>query len=244
MGGWAAMGLAVAHGDRVRSLVLADTLGGIPIEGWWKTAARVATRRALQSPRARRTTSAFGNPERAHLYLQIGGLRRDPHADPTQLLRTMGDVTFDDAQLAALRDPDAVHRRHRRRDLPARLDRRRRLAGTRRTGRDDRRRRAFAVFRAARGLECPGSGISAGMLADARRVVDRDASVPNSASDWRSMNAQIGPTVSIADAIRGTIGCCRTLSTRRGNTMISVVEWIAPSRNAAWVAACFGSLGA
>jgi hypothetical protein len=29
----------------------------------------------------------------------------------------------------------------------------------------------------------------------------------------------------------------------RGNTMISVVEWFAPSRNAAWVAACFGSLG-
>jgi len=25
--------------------------------------------------------------------------------------------------------------------------------------------------------------------------------------------------------------------------MISVVEWLAPIRNAAWVAACFGSLG-
>ena len=41
MGGWAALGLALAHGPRVRSLVLADTLGGIPIEGWWKTAAAV-----------------------------------------------------------------------------------------------------------------------------------------------------------------------------------------------------------
>jgi len=29
-----------------------------------------------------------------------------------------------------------------------------------------------------------------------------------------------------------------------GGTMISVVEWNAPARNAAWVAACFGSLGA
>ena len=31
--------------------------------------------------------------------------------------------------------------------------------------------------------------------------------------------------------------------TDRGNPMISVVEWFAPIRNAAWVAACFGSLG-
>src|ERR1700689_3266439 len=36
MGGWAAMGLAVAHGERARSLVLADTIGGIPVDGWWK----------------------------------------------------------------------------------------------------------------------------------------------------------------------------------------------------------------
>jgi hypothetical protein len=31
--------------------------------------------------------------------------------------------------------------------------------------------------------------------------------------------------------------------TAKGNQMISVVEWDAPTRNAAWVAACFGSLG-
>jgi hypothetical protein len=30
----------------------------------------------------------------------------------------------------------------------------------------------------------------------------------------------------------------------RRHTMISVVEWLLPIRNAAWVAACFGSLGA
>jgi hypothetical protein len=29
----------------------------------------------------------------------------------------------------------------------------------------------------------------------------------------------------------------------RRHTMFSVVEWLLPSRNAAWVAACFGSLG-
>ena len=60
LGGWAAMGLALEHGDRVRSLVLADTIGGIPVEGWWKARPVVATRRTLRSPRARRTNSAFG----------------------------------------------------------------------------------------------------------------------------------------------------------------------------------------
>lgn len=101
MGGWAALGLAVAHGDRVRSLVLADTLGGIPIRGWWKTAAGVQREGLFNHPALSRQF-CHENPARAHLYLQIGGLRRDPHADPMDVLRTMGDVTFDDPELAAL----------------------------------------------------------------------------------------------------------------------------------------------
>jgi pimeloyl-ACP methyl ester carboxylesterase len=104
MGGWAAMGLAIAHRDRVRSLVLADTLAGIPVEGWWKTAAG-AQREGLFNHPALANDFCVANPERAHLYLQIGGLRRDPHADQTQVLRTMGDVTFADEQLASLRIP-------------------------------------------------------------------------------------------------------------------------------------------
>ena len=43
--------------------------------------------------------------QRAHLYLEIGGLRRDLQADPTQLIRTLGDVTFNDTELAALQVP-------------------------------------------------------------------------------------------------------------------------------------------
>jgi pimeloyl-ACP methyl ester carboxylesterase len=39
------------------------------------------------------------------LYLQIGGLRRDPHADPVPVLRTMADVTFSDEELAAIGVP-------------------------------------------------------------------------------------------------------------------------------------------
>jgi 3-oxoadipate enol-lactonase len=104
MGGWAAMGLAVAHGDRVRSLVLADTLAGIPVDGWWKTAASVQREGPFNHP-ALSSQFCLANPDRAHLYLQIGALRRDPHADPMAVLRTIGDVTFDDDQLAALRVP-------------------------------------------------------------------------------------------------------------------------------------------
>ena len=101
LGGWAAMGLAIAHPDRVRSLVLADTLGGIPVEGWRK-ARDIPQREGPFNHPALSNEFCARNPERAHLYLEIGGLRRDPHADPTQLIRTLGDVTFDDAELAAI----------------------------------------------------------------------------------------------------------------------------------------------
>lgn len=104
MGGWAALGLAVGHAERVQTLVLADTIGGIAIEGWWKQAASAAREGLFNHP-ALSNEFCLRNTERAHLYLQIGGLRRDPHADPMELLRTMADVTFTDDQLAALRIP-------------------------------------------------------------------------------------------------------------------------------------------
>jgi len=98
------MGLAIAHGDRVRSLVLADTLGGIPVDGWWNAAQYDTACRTVQSPRA---VERFlhSQSERAHLYLEIGSIRRDPGADPTALIRTLGDVTFDDTELATLAMP-------------------------------------------------------------------------------------------------------------------------------------------
>ena len=104
MGGWAALGLAVGHQARVQSLVLADSIGGIPIEGWWKQAAGVAREGLFNHP-ALSNEFCLAHVERAHLYLQIGGLRRDPHADPMEVLKTMGDVTFTDEQLATLRIP-------------------------------------------------------------------------------------------------------------------------------------------
>ena len=104
LGGWAVMGLAVAHPDRVRSAVFADTLGGIPVEGWWNARTTVPRVGPFNHP-ALSNDFCERNPERAHLYLEIGGLRRDPHSDPTQLIRTLGDVTFDDTQLAGLEMP-------------------------------------------------------------------------------------------------------------------------------------------
>jgi len=104
MGGWAAMGLAIEHGDRVRSLVLADTLAGITVDGWWKTAASVQRTGLFNHP-ALSNDFCVENAEHAHLYLKIGGLRRDPHADQAPMLRTMGDVTYSDEQLSSLRIP-------------------------------------------------------------------------------------------------------------------------------------------
>jgi pimeloyl-ACP methyl ester carboxylesterase len=105
MGGWAAMGLAVAHPERVHSLVLADTLAGIAIDGWWNAAAAIAPRVGPFNHPALANEFCIRFPDRAHLYLQIGGLRRDPLADQTPLMLTLAKSSFTDEQLAALAMP-------------------------------------------------------------------------------------------------------------------------------------------
>jgi 3-oxoadipate enol-lactonase len=105
MGGWAAMGLAIAHGNRVRSLVLADTVAGIAIDGWWNAAASIPPRVGAFNHPALANEFCIRNPEHAHLYLQIGGLRRDPLADQSAMLKSLGKVTFTDDQVAAVGAP-------------------------------------------------------------------------------------------------------------------------------------------
>ena len=59
----------------------------------------VAARRPVQPPRARRPFCR-DHPERAHLYLQIGGLKREANPDQLAVLRGLRDVTYGDDDLA------------------------------------------------------------------------------------------------------------------------------------------------
>jgi len=99
LGGWAALGLAVAHADRVRSLVLADTIGGIAIPDWWKAAVNAQRDGPFNHP-ALSEDFCLRNPERAHLYLQIGGLKRDANPDQMAVLKGLREATVADEQLA------------------------------------------------------------------------------------------------------------------------------------------------
>jgi 3-oxoadipate enol-lactonase len=105
MGGWAAMGLAIAHADRVRSLVFADTIAGIAVDGWWNAAASIPPRVGPFNHPALSNDFCIRNPERAHLYLKIGGLRRDPLADQSAMLKSLGQVSYPDEAVAAIRVP-------------------------------------------------------------------------------------------------------------------------------------------
>ena len=99
LGGWAALGLAVGHADRVRSLVLADTIGGIAVPDWWKAAVQAQREGPFNHP-ALSDRFCRENPELSHLYLQIGGLKREANPDQLAVLRALRDVTFGEADLA------------------------------------------------------------------------------------------------------------------------------------------------
>jgi pimeloyl-ACP methyl ester carboxylesterase len=104
LGGWAALGLALDHADRVRSLVLADTIGGIAIPDWWKAARQVQREGAFNHP-ALADRFCRDNLERAHLYLQIGGLKRDTNPDQLAALRGLREVTHADDEFGGYTVP-------------------------------------------------------------------------------------------------------------------------------------------
>ena len=166
MGGWAAMGLAVAHARSRAEPRARRHARRHPDRRMVEDRGRPRSAKGRSTIPRSRTSSASGNPERAHLYLQIGGLRRDPHADPTPVLRTHGrrrrSPTSSSPRCAIptlfiVGTDDEI--------FPPASIADSRGAGPGRPGRADRRRRALAVFRAARRVERPGRGTSGGNAA-------------------------------------------------------------------------------
>jgi pimeloyl-ACP methyl ester carboxylesterase len=85
MGGWAALGLAVARPERVRSLVLADTIGGV-----WTDLAKREFDALVKRAGAQRTDAL---PLGRHPAIDVSLLARDPaHAFLYQQLQSLNDA--------------------------------------------------------------------------------------------------------------------------------------------------------
>lgn len=111
MGGWAVMGFALAHPERVRSLVLADTIGGIyneAIAAHFDAYIRAASQSTPPNQLPINEHPALGgqlskeNPAHAFLYSQIGSNSPPAPANMGLLLRT---TAYDAEQIAALTLP-------------------------------------------------------------------------------------------------------------------------------------------
>ncbi|HET7408125.1 MAG TPA: alpha/beta fold hydrolase [Mycobacteriales bacterium] len=107
MGGWAAMGATLAAPERVRSLVIADSLAGISVREWLE---RVGLPRRPQPVvgyhPALSDRFAEQHPDRAFLYQQIGrsGLAADEQP-PASATLGLSEVLFTDEQVAAIGCP-------------------------------------------------------------------------------------------------------------------------------------------
>jgi 3-oxoadipate enol-lactonase len=105
MGGWAALGLALSRPEVVATLVLADTLGGLPVQEWVER--RSLPRRAepvvgdhpALGPRFR-----AAHPDLALLYQQLGGWGV-PDADRAGALVGLVTTTFSPDKAVELRCP-------------------------------------------------------------------------------------------------------------------------------------------
>ncbi len=111
MGGWASLGAALAVPDRVRSLVLACTTGGIPVQSG-APALPPAAPNAGDAATLRRAVLPLGqhpaigerllrlDPARAYLYQALGTFGNRP--TDAELMRLLAETTFDDAAIRAL----------------------------------------------------------------------------------------------------------------------------------------------
>jgi 3-oxoadipate enol-lactonase len=97
MGGWTVLGLALAHPGRVRSVVLADTIGGIytpeverHFDEYIRRAAAELPAYAVSLTRHPALGAALGDrdPARAFLYREIASLAEPPPLEIPRLLRT------------------------------------------------------------------------------------------------------------------------------------------------------------
>ena len=185
-----------------------------------------AARRSVQPPRARRTSSASRNPERAHLYLQIGGLRRDPLADQSadaaapgrrhvHRRRSSRALELPTLFIVGTEDeifPPALDRRRPRRGCPAPGSSRSPAPATRRISSSPTRGTPWS-----QDFWFPADLIAVNNCLSPSRILGE----PSGETRIRA-RADVSPTVH-----SGQPG---TRSVRaRGNTMISVVEWFAPS---------------
>ena len=111
MGGWTALGFAVAHPERVRRLVLADTTGGIPSPEVARMAQALAAAPPAASPppvpplgRHPALDDTFGarDPARAYLYQMLGAFGEP---DLGRIGARLLAATVDPAALARLALP-------------------------------------------------------------------------------------------------------------------------------------------
>lgn len=107
MGGWTTVGVALARPGLARSLVLADTLGGITspaIEEAWDRgpAGRFDAPEVLGAHRALGTAFRERHPERAHLFQSLG---RMGSVDPAAMFPRLMQVSHDESEAAHLTMP-------------------------------------------------------------------------------------------------------------------------------------------